>query len=347
MTAGTVVPNRSSRLPAFTSRPSADLAGRAVAIAADVPAVFDATLAAHHKMIGRWVAARETSAYRYTRQDARRRIEDVFSMAVAEILRPFNLVSLRVVALAGDSDVPPALTIVCDTIGQVELGWIEKSNVLMNTAFGAVAPVGWRAAAYQTICQTLGAALPVFGYEELFEEVSAYYWDGALDDEGARAALLDYGHGDDDIAEMTLPSQMAAKRPDWMTAKAAPLKHMPRALRAALKRVRDAHDALKAIGPAGNAWHCDREHLFTYLPEAEEWAHLPPITLVCADEFARELDDIGRFGMEMGFDDIAGLCSLTDADAIDAWFASLKVGAELLLATQALINLDPANPVKP
>jgi len=346
MTAGAVVPNRSSRLPAFTSRPSADLAGRAVAIAADVPAVFDTTLAPHHKMIGRWVAVRETEAGRYTRPEARRRIEQVFGEAVAEILGPFELVELRVVALVGDSDLPPALIIVCDSIGQIDLGWIEKSNVLSDTLFGAVAPVGWRAAAYQAIGTTLGAALPMFGYHDLIEELAAYNWDGETDDAGARRALADHGFADDEIDETTLPSQIAARRPDWMTAKPAPLADMPRPLRAALKRLRDARAALARFGGVDNAWCFEREHLLTYLPEMEERCPLPPLTIVPFDQFARELDDVCRFGMEQGFYDIAGLCALTDPDTIDAWFASLKLGAELLLAAQALINLDPANPAQ-
>ncbi len=341
MPAGGIGPLRFSRPPASASRPSADLAGRAVAIAPNVPAVFDATLAPHHKAIGRWVAARETVAQRYTRADARRHIEQVFEAAVAEILGTFTLADMRVVALIGDKDLPPALAIVCDTIGQIDLGWIEKSNVLSDTLFGPVAPVGWRAAAYQTIGGTLGAVMPVFGYDELVEELSAYYWEGSTDDEGARAFLIECGHGDDDIAEMVLPSQVAAKRPDWMTAKAAPQKHMPRHLRAALKRVRDAHAALKAPGPAGIAWQYDRDLALEYLPDAENWSTLPPVTLVPSDIFARELDDVGRFGMEQGFDDIAGLFSLSDPDAVDAWLASLTIGAELLLATQDLINLDP------
>ncbi len=74
---------------------------------------------------------------------------------------------------------------------------------------------------------------------------------------------------------------------------------------------------------------------------------MPPITLVPFEQFARELDDVGRFGMEQGFYDIAGFCQLIDVATVDAWFASLRVGAELLLAAQDLINLDPANPVKP
>ena len=78
---------------------------------------------------------------------------------------------------------PPALAIVCDTIGQIDLGWIEKTNVLSNTLFETIAPVGWRAAAYQALEQTLGTVLPCFGYDDLFEEISAYYWEGTTDDE--------------------------------------------------------------------------------------------------------------------------------------------------------------------
>ena len=60
------------------------------------------------------------------------------------------------------------------------------------------------------------------------------------------------------------------------------------------------------------------------------------------DHFARELDDVGRNGMEMGFMEVAGLCPLPDANHIDDWFASLRLGAEFLLAAQELIQLDPA-----
>ncbi|KAK0348931.1 hypothetical protein LTR94_035171, partial [Friedmanniomyces endolithicus] len=91
-------------------------------------------------------------------------------------------------------------------VGQIDLGWIEKSNVLSNTLFGPAAPVGWRAAAYSLLESTLGDVLPVFSYADLFEEVSAYYWDGATDDESARATLIEYHGEDPDVAyEMTLP----------------------------------------------------------------------------------------------------------------------------------------------
>ncbi len=310
----------------------------------EVPAIFDASLAPHHKLIGRWVAARAGSDELYTRHEARRHIEQVFKAAVLDILKPFDLADLSVVALVGEANLPPALAVICDSVGQIDLGWIEKSNVLSDTLSGPVAPVGWRAAAYSLLESTLGTALPVFSYADLFEEVSAYYWDGATDDAGARATLIEY-HGEDPdvLYDMTLPSEMNGRRPDWMTGKPAPLKDMPRPLRLAIAHVRETHAALKAAGRGNNAWCVDREHWSEYLPGLEDSSHLPPLTLVPFDHFARELDDVGRFGMEQGFDNVAGLCPLTDAATIDAWFATLKLGADFLLAAQQLISLDPMN----
>ncbi len=343
-----VSPSRLSRRLGSASRPSADLAGQAVALSIDVPAAFDAPLAPHHKLVGRWAAAQDDAAELYTRHGARRRIEQLFDTAVTKILSPFGLVDLQVVVLAGDAELPPALAMICGSMGQLDLGWIEKSNLLSDTAFGNVAPVGWRAAAYRALEETLGTALPIFGYADLFEEVAAYYWDGETEDAKAREALIDYfGHDPDDVAGMTLPSEMNARRPEWMTAKPAPLKHMPPPLRQALRRLRTAHAALEAVGPTGNAWHVERENLSDYIPKFEDCSHLPPITIVPFDQFATEIDDVARFGMEQGFDDLAGFCPLIEAGQVDAWFASLKVGTEFLLAAQHLIDLDPANPVKP
>lgn len=309
-----------------------------------MPASFDVRLAAHHRLIGRWVAAREEGAPSLTRHAARQHIEQAFGAAVAEILQPFDLADLRVVALFGEDDLPPALAIMCDSVGQIDLGWIEKSNVLRNTIVAPVAPVGWRAAAYKALEQCLAAALPVFSYADMFEELSAYYWDGETEDDGARKSLIEWhGHDPDDLNEMTLPSQVNARRPDWMTAKASPQKDMPPLLRRALARVRKAHAALTRALPDGHAWRCPQDQVISYLPEFEERSILPPLTLVPFDEFGRELDDVGRFGMEQGFYDIAGLCPLTDVESVDAWFASLRLGAELVLAAQALINLDLAD----
>ena len=192
-----------------------------------MPAHFDAPLAPHHKLIGRWVATKAETDASFTRQGARQRIEDAFASAVAEILDPFVLADLRVVALTGDETLPPALAIICESVGQIDLGWIEKTNVLANTMNGPVAPVGWRVAAYQALEQTLGAVLPIFGYLDLIEELSAYYWDGETEDEGARRALVDgFGHDPDDT-DLVLPSDVAGRRPDFMTAKKAPTKDMP------------------------------------------------------------------------------------------------------------------------
>lgn len=346
-TARAAKPTRCSRRPASTSRPSVDLPGRSVALSIDVPALFDAPLEAHHRLIGRWAAKHADPARRYTRNSARQFIERTFDEAVRAILEPFDLASLRIIALAGADDLPPAIAVICDTIGQLELGWIEKTNCLRDTMFCNVAPLGWRAAAYRALCETLGAALPVFGYEDLFEEVSSYYWDGATDDVSARATLIEYhGAEAEDLDEMVLPSQMNARRPDWMTAKSAPLKDMPADLRRALARLRDAHKALKALATAGNAWRLDFDLVTSYVPEFEDCSHLPSMTLVPFEQFARELDDVGRHGMEQGFMDVAGLCQLTDATVIDSWFASLKLGAELLFAAQALINLYSPQAVK-
>jgi hypothetical protein len=310
--------------------------------------MFDAPLAPHHKLLGRWAAAREETARPYTRHDARQQIERMFEAAVVDIFGGFVLADLRVVAFEGDAPLPPAIGVICDSIGQLDLGWIEKSNVLSETLLGNVAPVGWRAAAYRALAETLHVALPIFGYADLFEEVSACYWDGETDDESARRALTEY-HGWDpaDLDEDMLPSAMNARRPDWMTAKSAPLKQMPTDLRRALARLRDAHKALISAGPDGNAWRFKIDLFHAYIPGFEDCSHLPALTLVPFDQFARELDDVGRHGMEQGFMDVAGLCPLTDASQVDAWFASLRLGAELLLAAQDLINLDPANLVKP
>lgn len=311
-----------------------------------MPAAFDAPLAPHHKLLGRWVAAREDGAAQYTRPAARAHIEQVFGDAVAEVLKPFELADLAVVALVGDDDLPPALALISQSIGQLDLGWIEKSNLLTNTMFGNVAPVGWRAASYRLLEETLGIALPFFGYADMVEELSAYHWEGETNDAGARRAMVEL-YGDEEIDESMLPSAVDARRPDWMTAKPARMKDMPPALRAALRRLRQTHGALKAAGREGSAWFADRDDRDTYLPGREDGSHLPPLTLVPFDHFAREIDDVGRFGMEHGFADVIGLCPLTDAGAVDAWLVSLKLGAEFLLAAQALINLDPANPVKP
>lgn len=42
-----------------------------------------------------------------------------------------------------------------------------------------------------------------------------------------------------------------------------------------------------------------------------------------------------------GFMDVAGLCPITDAASIDAWFASFKLGVDFLLRAQELIDLNP------
>lgn len=336
-------PLASSRPPASRSRLSAEFAGRSVDLSPEVPVLFDAPLAPHHRIIGRWVAGREKVARRFARDDARRHIEKVFNDAVLDILKPFKLADFRVAALTGDDSHPPAIALICDSIGQLDLGWIEKSNVLRTTMFEPVAPVTWQATAYAEIVDKLGIALPVFGYSDLFEEVSLYFWEGSTDDENAKRFLIDmHGADPDDLEDYTLPSTMNARRPDWMLPeKAAALKHLPKGLAAKIREVRRAFEALKNSPVEASAWRFDFDEIREYLPHLEDAATLPPLTIVPFDVFAREIDEVCRTGMEYGFMDVAGLCPLTDAATIDAWLASLKLGVDFLLRVQELIDLNP------
>ncbi|PJG49641.1 hypothetical protein CAF53_02535 [Sphingobium sp. LB126] len=285
-------------------------------------------------MVGRWVLSRGGPTGAFTRVGARRQIEQVFIGAVREILDPIDLAELRVSVLHGEGANPPAIGVFCSSAGQLDLGWIEDSD----------APIPWRAAAYQALEETLGRVLPVFGYDDLFEEIAMYYWEGETDDEAARQCLINYHGADpDDLDEMSLPCEMNARRPDWMLCEnAAPLCDLPDGLRTRIERLRSGHSAVNAVDPEHDAWQFESETLSDYVEGLDECAHLPPLTLVPAEHFARELDDVGRHGMEMGFTDAAGLYALSDADCIDDWFTSLKLGVQFLISAQDLINLDPS-----
>lgn len=295
-------------------------------------------------MLGAWAARQEEGRILYSRAEARKRIEQHFNDAVLAILRPVELADLRAVVLHGYDDNPPAIALICDSIGQIDMGWIEKSNVLSNTLFGLVAPVSWRASAYQALAECLPGVLPIFGFDDLMEELSGYYWDSETTDEGARQALTTYfGHAEEDIDETTLPSAVRARRPDWMLSEnACALRNLPKPLASRIRALRAARAALKDAAREWCAWCFDWYQVCEYLHPYEDASGLPSLTLVPFDHFARELDDVGRHGMENGFMDVAGLCLLTDADRIDAWFTSLKLGVDLLLAAQALIDFDPA-----
>ncbi|MDR2857521.1 MAG: hypothetical protein LBV50_06710, partial [Novosphingobium sp.] len=188
--------SRFSRPQPCSFRPSADLAGRPVAILPDVPTCFDEPLAEHHKLIGRWVASRETSARRYARPEVRARIEQVFDTAVMEVLEPIDLADFTVAVLHSEEEGPPAIALVCRDMGQIDLGWIGADDV----------PVAWSAAAYTALELTLGRVLPAFTYAEFFEEFAVCHWEGETDDEAARQCLVDYhGMDPDDVDNLTLP----------------------------------------------------------------------------------------------------------------------------------------------
>jgi len=332
--------NRSRRRQASLSRPSADLAGRAVALSPAVPFGFDEPLAPHHRMIGRWLAIRECADQPLTRMETRRFITDGFDRAVQVALSAINLADLRVIVLRGQEGLPPAIAIICDSIGETELGWIVKTNVLSHTINGNVAPVGWRAAAYEALTTRLGFALPIFGYEDFVEELSMYYWDGATDDETARQHIADYNGYSDDV-EIILPSQIAALRPDYMLAKPSPQKDMPPELRKRLKRLDEAYKALKAFDEKANAWRFDHDQVIEYLPHYMDAGTLPPLTFLPFDIFGQHLDEIGRIAMETSFYDIVGLTLIEDASQVEHWHQSLRLGAEFFAAVQDLIDCDP------
>lgn len=322
-----------SRPQACCSRRSADLAGRAVALSGDVPAIFDQPLGGHHRLIGRWVASRGSPEKSFTRVEARRHIERNFSSAVLDILAPVEMADLRTVVLRGQDDMSPAIGIFCDSMGQLDLGWIETSD----------APIAWRAAAYVALEQTLGSVLPVFAYQDLFEEMSLYYWEGETDEAAAREYVAAcHGADPDDLGDIPLPSTMNGRRPEWMIREnAARTRNLPARLRRALKTLCDRHRAIGRTCPDDNAWSVELDVAYAYLPGIEECSSMPPLTLVPVDEFAREFDDIAQHGMEMGFFDVAGLCPLADPSNTERWFASLRLGAEFLCAAQDLIDLDP------
>jgi hypothetical protein len=108
--------------------------------------------------------------------------------------------------------------------------------------------------------RTLGSALPIFCYDDLFDNISMYYWDGETEDTAAREALVAlHGADDSEIAAQTMPSEMNARRPEWMlAARAAPTSKLPTALRRALRELRDAHAALTIcltnITPGASRW---------------------------------------------------------------------------------------------
>lgn len=281
----------------------------------------------------------------YSRHEARLRIEQLFDAVVLDILRPVDIANLRVAVMTGDGGLDPAIVIICDSMGQIDLGWIEKSNVLSNTLFGPVAPVGWQATAYRALCEALPAVLPVFGYDDLFEDMSAMYWDGETTDEGARQALTDW-HGataEEIESDYSLPSDMHARRPAWMLSEnARPLKHLPGELAGAIRRIRKAADAVRSLAGPGEAWNRTGDLCHDYVYGYEDSSHIPSLTLVPFEHFQRELDYVCEHAMQTSFHDTAGICPLINPGLLEDWFASLRAGVELLIASQALIDLFPS-----
>src|SRR3546814_13402466 len=86
----------------------------------------------------------------------------------------------------------------------------------------------------------------------------------------------DLGADAEELDELTLPSEMNARRPDWMIKEnAAPSARLPVGLRRSLARFRAAHNALETIRPERNAWDFDLQVAYDYIPGIEECSSLP------------------------------------------------------------------------
>ncbi len=91
----------------------------------DIPVISDRSLVAHHKLVGSWVVSKE-GRQRLTRPEARRRIEQVFTAKVLDILRSCTIADLRVV-LNGESCGARRSPSDRDSVGQLDLRWIEDT----------------------------------------------------------------------------------------------------------------------------------------------------------------------------------------------------------------------------
>jgi hypothetical protein len=182
----------------------------------------------------------------------------------------------------------------------------------------------------------------VFCYDDLFDNISMYYWDGETEDGAAREALIAY-HGAD---------RQRNRRPDHAVRHECQAAGMDVRSKGGahveatdcpspgLRELRDAHAALTDLPDEHHAWRVEMDVLYEYVPGIEECSPLPPLTLVPVEQFAVEVDDVGRHGMEYGFMDVTGLCPMTQPTAIDVWHASLAAGAAAA-GRQHLIELYP------
>lgn len=318
---------------------SAKLAGGRVTLSPAVPTRFDAALNKHHIAIGRWVLEHRTQSSALTHDAARSLIEITFVDEVKRILAPIELADLHVMVLLNsyDDKAPPALIISNKSQGQIDLGWIETDED---------APIAWHRRAYQALVRAIQPIIPAITYDDMFEHLSHLYWDGETDDEAARESLRTYQDYDEsDLAGMTMPSQLDAKRPEWMLDRSD---HIPdqihSELEAILADITAASEGLEKARKRADAFQfTDMEDLCAYAPWYKESLGLPSMTVVPFEIFASEIDDVARHGMESGFLDVSGIYHLDRDDPadIDNWFTTLRAGVAVIEAVQRLTAWTP------
>lgn len=332
---------RSRPLKALPSPRSDNLVGGIVRFSPDIPVSFGETLTSNHLTVGRWVAAHGlASEAAISREEARRLIENTLTAKIHEIIRGLEILGLHVAVLSceespDDVDQPPAILISHNSHGDIFFKWIEDEAI----------PVGWRAAAYHAIATTLPRIVPLLALGDMMEELSMWYWDGEIDDEGAKLALIhNHGADEDELDGYVLPSQVEAKVPGWMKSElAARSRCLPPALRRSIIGLKQAARKARGHTGEGGAWSYDRDQLLEYAPWLEDASCVPPVTIVPSNIFEQELDDVYRFGMENGSDDTCGIMAISSAAEVDTWLTSFAAGVAVLKAAEALISLDPSS----
>lgn len=337
--------NASPLLTSSLSPRLADLAGRAIKISPAVPVGFYNALSPAQRRIGLCLPSDDLPPL--TQLQASSWIDKQFDALIQPLLAPVRFlgydISVRATACNFDNkDAAPKAACIISTngVGFLDFRWIADPD----------APVSWARIAYKAIRDHLPLVAPCHTYDDFMEAMACYHWGGELDDEKAKEEIQlywnDNGEGEEiDFDDHLLPSQLEARRPDWMIIdKDHPLperKALPPLLRQALINIkRTARTVRRSIHSEKSAWHFDHEEACQYVPEIDEAAHYPPLLLIPEEPFIAEADDLYRLGWEVGFMDVTGVMEITDKPDFDVFLASFKAGIDLLLAIQTLLDLD-------
>ena len=321
------------------SLPSVRIAGGAIRLSPDVPTRFGNPVGQHHVTIGKWARDRLVSAGPITENGFKHLVEQTFADAVGEILAPVELCDLHtMVLLNSENDKQAALVLANKSQGQIDLGWIETDED---------APLEWRCAAYSALVTNLQPIIPSISFDDMFEHLSMLYWDGETQDGPAREVLENfYGHDEEELEGMAMPSQVIAKIPAWMKDYAGdtPARPLHPQLAKILSDLKKASARLKRAQKKADPFEfSDMEDLCSFAPWYEESYSLPPTTVVPFEIFAAEIDDVARGGMEQGFLDAIGIYHLDPAapELVGRWLETLRAGVAVIEIIQRLTAWIP------